>query len=161
MATEIERKFLVLNDRWRAQAAPGVRYRQGYISGSKNASVRVRIEGEVARLNIKSATLGVTRREYEYTIPASDAEEMLTHLCDTPLIDKLRYHLRHGEHLWEIDVFEGDNAGLVVAEIELSREDEPFARPDWIGQEVSHDARYYNVCLAQHPFRNWKENVIE
>ena len=159
MATEIERKFLVLNDTWRARAAPGVRYRQGYISGSKNASVRVRIEGEVARLNIKSATLDITRREYEYTIPVHDADEMLKHLCDMPLIDKRRYHVRHGEHVWEIDVFEGDNAGLVVAEIELSRVDEQFARPDWIGQEVSHDARYYNVCLAQHPFKYWKENL--
>jgi len=161
VATEIERKFLVLNDRWRAQAAPAVRYRQGYLSGSKKSSVRVRIEGEVARLNIKSATLGVTRREYEYAIPLHDANEMLKDLCDGPLIDKLRYHVQHGAHLWEIDVFEGDNAGLVVAEIELRREDEPFARPDWLGQEVSHDARYYNVCLAQHPFKNWKKNENE
>ena len=159
MATEIERKFLVLNDSWRAQAAPGMRYRQGYISGSKNASVRVRIEGEVARLNIKSATLGVTRREYEYAIPLNDANEMLKDLCDGPLIDKLRYHVHHGKHLWEIDVFEGDNAGLVVAEIELGSEDETFMRPGWLGQEVSHDARYYNVCLAQHPYKNWKGNV--
>lgn len=161
MATEIERKFLVLNDTWRAQAAPGVRYRQGYLSGSKKSSVRVRIEGEVARLNIKSATLGMTRREYEYMIPVNDAHEMLESLCDAPLIDKLRYHVRHGDHLWEIDVFEGDNAGLVVAEIELAHEDEPFARPDWIGREVSHDKRYYNVCLARHPFKNWKENSDE
>lgn len=159
MATEIERKFLVLNDTWRAQAAPGVRYLQGYLANSKQASVRVRIEGEVARLNIKSATLGVTRREYEYAIPVSDAREILKDLCDEPLIDKLRYHVRHGGHRWEIDVFEGDNAGLVVAEIELASEDEIFARPDWLGREVSHDARYYNVCLAQHPFKHWQEQV--
>ncbi len=161
MATEIERKFLVVNDSWRAQAAPAVRYCQGYLSGSKKSSVRVRIEGKVARLNIKSATLGVTRREYEYPIPLQDAQELLKELCDAPLIDKLRYHVHHGEHLWEIDVFEGDNAGLVVAEIELAREDEAFARPAWLGQEVSHDARYYNVCLTQHPFKNWKENTDE
>lgn len=161
MATEIERKFLVLNDSWRTQAAPGVRYRQGYLSGSKKSSVRVRIEGEVARLNIKSATLGVTRREYEYAIPLLDANEILKDLCDGPLIDKLRFHVQHGQHVWEIDVFEGDNAGLVVAEIELSREDETFAHPAWLGAEVSHDARYYNVCLAQHPFKSWKENADE
>jgi adenylate cyclase len=161
VATEIERKFLLLNDHWRAQAAPAVRYRQGYLSGSKKSSVRVRIEGEVARLNIKSATLGVTRREYEYAIPVDDATEILKDLCDGPLIDKLRYHVQHGAHLWEIDVFEGDNAGLVVAEIELSSEDEPFARPDWLGAEVSQDARYYNVCLAQHPFKNWNGNKID
>ena len=156
MAIEIERKFLVVNDDWRALAAPGVRYRQGYISGSETSSVRVRIEGEVARLNIKSATLGVTRREYEYAIPVSDAQEMLKHLCDGSLIHKWRYHVRHGEHLWEIDIFEGDNGGLVVAEIELDSEDEIFARPAWLGAEVSHDARYYNVYLAQHPFKEWQ-----
>ena len=159
MATEIERKFLVLNDNWRAQAAPGVRYRQGYLSASKTSSVRVRIEGEVARLNIKSATLGVTRREYEYAIPMNDAHEILKDLCAGPLIDKLRYHVQHGGHWWEIDVFEGDNSGLVVAEIELGSEDEIFARPDWLGREVSHDARYYNVCLAQHPFKHWQGQV--
>ena len=156
MAIEIERKFLVVNDHWRAQAAPGIRYRQGYFSGSKTSSVRVRIEGEVARLNIKSATLGVTRREYEYPLPINDAHEMLKHLCDGPLIDKWRYHVQHDGHLWEIDVFEGDNTGLVVAEIELGSEDETFARPEWLGAEVSHDARYYNVCLAQHPFKDWQ-----
>ena len=102
VAIEIERKFLIVNDDWRALAAPGVRYRQGYFSGSKTSSVRVRIEGEVARLNIKSATLGVTRREYEYPLPINDAHEMLKHLCDGPLIDKWRYHVQHDGHLWEI-----------------------------------------------------------
>ena len=156
VAIEIERKFLVVNDDWRARATPGVRYRQGYLSGSKTSSVRVRIEGEVARLNIKSATLGVTRREYEYAIPMNDAYEILKDLCDGPLIDKLRYHVQRGDHRWEIDVFEGANIGLVVAEIELGSEDETFARPEWLGAEVSHDARYYNVCLAQHPFKDWQ-----
>ncbi len=156
MGVEIERKFLVKDDSWRAQAGAGVRYVQGYLAGNERASVRVRLEGDAARLNIKSATLGVCRREYEYAIPREDAEEMLAHLCRRPLIEKLRYHLRHGDHEWEIDEFLGDNAGLVVAEIELASEDEPFRRPPWLGEEVSHDPRYYNVNLVDHPYKDWR-----
>jgi len=155
MATEIERKFLLRDDSWRAQADAGHVMRQGYLIGAERASVRVRISGGRASLNIKSATLGVERREYEYPIPLRDAEEMLDTLCQRPLIEKTRYHVRHGEHTWEIDVFSGDNAGLVVAEIELDSVDEDFERPPWLGEEVSHDPRYYNVCLVKHPYKDW------
>ncbi len=156
MATEIERKFLVRDDSWRQLADSGTRFSQGYLIGSNEASVRVRIEGETANLNIKSATPGIHRREYEYPIPLADAREMLANLCAKPVIDKIRYRLHHGEHEWEIDVFEGDNAGLVVAEIELQHENEPFERPEWLGEEVSHDVRYYNVNLVRHPYKDWK-----
>jgi adenylate cyclase len=156
MAREIERKFLVAGDGWRMHADHGVRFVQGYLCDPKTASVRVRIEGEVARLNIKSAMLGISRHEYEYPIPLHDAEEMLQELCDGPCIAKTRYHVEHAGRVWEVDVFDGDNAGLIVAEIELDREDEPFERPGWLGAEVSHDARYYNVMLAKNPYKNWK-----
>lgn len=157
MATEIERKFLVLDDRWRETADGGTPFRQGYLVGSEHASVRVRIEGERANLNIKGATLGVRRQEYEYPIPLEEARELLDTLCAKPQIEKVRYLLHHGTHEWEIDVFAGDNAGLVVAEVELSDEDEPFERPAWLGEEVSHDPRYYNVCLVDHPYREWSD----
>jgi len=155
MATEIERKFLVINDDWRAAADAGMDCIQGYFTTNHQCSIRVRLTGNEANLNIKSATLGVTRSEYDYVIPARDAEEMLRHLCTKPLIEKKRYRVRHGQHLWEIDVFSGANTGLVVAEIELAHVDEAFTRPGWLGAEVSDDPRYYNVCLVQHPYKNW------
>lgn len=157
MATEIERKFLVKDDSWRREASDAVVMRQGYISEGERASIRVRVQGDQAFLNIKSATLGVWRREYDYPIPLGDAEEILDHLCEGPLIEKTRYHVEHAGHTWEVDVFEGDNAGLVVAEIELGSEDEVFEKPAWAGEEVSHDPRYYNVCLVKHPYKEWKD----
>lgn len=157
MGTEIERKFLLRDESWRQQADEGTAFRQGYLIGAEKASVRVRIEGDRANLNIKSATLGVYRQEYEYPIPLADAEEMLDKLCERPQIEKTRHLLRHGDHTWEIDVFAGDNEGLVVAEVELASEDEPFELPDWAGEEVSHDTRYYNVCLVRHPYREWRD----
>lgn len=156
MAAEIERKFLVRNDSWRDRVTESRPFRQGYLIGAKQASVRVRLEGEQANLNIKGMTLGVSRQEYEYPIPLEDARAMLASLCG-PLIEKTRHFLPQGEHVWEIDVFEGDNAGLVVAEIELSREDEPFERPAWLGREVSGEARYYNVRLVEHPYKDWSD----
>lgn len=155
MATEIERKFLVADDRWREHAEEGTAFRQGYLVGSEHASVRVRIEGKRANLNIKSATLGVRRQEYEYPIPLEDAREMLDRLCEKPLIEKTRYHVAFGGYTWEVDVFEGDNRGLVVAEVELSSEDEQPPLPPWAGEEVSDDPRYYNVCLVKHPYKDW------
>ena len=155
MATEIERKFLVRNEQWREGADEGTAYRQGYLASDPTCSIRVRTGGGRAFLNIKSATLGVRRREYEYPIPLDDAQEMLDRLCTGPLVEKTRYHVPVGGHVWEVDVFAGDNAGLVVAEIELEREDEPFERPAWVGEEVSQDPRYYNVSLARHPYREW------
>ena len=156
MAIEIERKFLLRDESWRDAADAGTRFRQGYIVGAERASVRVRIEGDRANLNIKSATLGIHRQEYEYPIPLQEAEELLDTLCEQPQISKTRYLVPYGNHTWEIDVFDGDNAGLVVAEVELESEDEPFERPPWLGEEVSGDTRYYNVCLVKHPYREWK-----
>ena len=155
MATEIERKFLLNDDSWKNLAGEGTKYLQGYLVGSKQASVRVRIQGNKAFLNIKSATIDITRQEFEYEIPLVDAMEMLETLCEKPLISKTRYHLKYENHIWEIDVFDGENMGLVVAEIELSDENEVFSKPSWIGEEVSDDARYYNTCLVQHPFKDW------
>lgn len=155
MATEIERKFLLKDASWKALADEGTQYSQGYLLGSQKASVRVRIQGERAFLNIKSATIDITRQEFEYEVPLDEAKEMLETLCGKPLISKKRYHLKSENHLWEIDVFQGDNEGLVVAEIELADENEYFVQPDWLGDEVSDDERYYNVSLVKHPFKNW------
>ncbi|MEQ6341661.1 MAG: CYTH domain-containing protein [Gammaproteobacteria bacterium] len=155
MAIEIERKFLVRNDTWRNHAADGVFYRQGYLASSPSCSIRVRSGGGKGYLNLKSATLGVTRKEYEYEVPEQEANEMLNLFCEGPLIEKTRYNVEHAGHIWEVDVFAGDNDGLIVAEIELDDADEAFELPGWAGEEVSHDSRYYNVCLVTHPFKDW------
>ncbi len=155
MATEIERKFLVLDDSWRQHVTRSCHYRQGYMGSVDTCSIRVRTENGKANLNIKSATLGITRKEYDYEIPIEDANEMLESLCEKPLIEKTRYFVEHGDHTWEIDVFSGDNAGLIVAEVELQDTGEEFQLPDWAGDEVSDDPRYYNVCLIKHPYRDW------
>lgn len=155
MGIEIERKFLVKNTGWQDESDAGQELVQGYMVGGVKSSVRVRIEGDRAFLNIKSATLGVTRMEYEYPIPVSDAREMLVNLCDKPLIEKNRYLIHKNGLVWEIDVFKGDNAGLVVAEVELQSQDQTFEKPEWLGEEVSHDPRYYNVNLTKHPFKDW------
>lgn len=155
MATEIERKFLVRDERWREHADMGTNFLQGYLNEQGRASVRVRIEGERANLNIKSADAGVRRQEYEYAIPLTDARELLAGLCVGGLVEKTRYRVPQGEHLWEVDVFDGANAGLVVAEIELDSATEAFERPAWLGEEVSHEARYYNHFLARHPWKDW------
>lgn len=155
MAVEIERKFLLLNDTWRKEASAPVRYRQGYLTASDKSSVRVRIEGDKAFLNIKGATLGIRRQEYEYPIPLDDAEKLLDDLCHKPLIEKDRYFINRGQHTWEIDEFFGDNQGLVVAEVELQSEDEEIEKPMWLGEDVSEDMRYYNVCLVTHPYKDW------
>jgi len=155
MAIEIERKYLLKNDGWRAIAGEGTEYIQGYLLGSKLASVRVRIEGNQAYLNIKSSTLGIRRQEYEYSVPVNEAREMLETLCEKPLIKKKRYHITIGEDTWEIDEFDDENAGLIVAEIELSNENIQPELPDWVGKEVSDDHKYYNVSLVKHPFNKW------
>ena len=154
MAKEIERKFLVKTAAWKPQG-PGVRFKQGYLNTQKERVVRVRIEGDRAKLTIKGVTTGVTRSEFEYVIPVEDASILLDNLCEKPLIDKHRHAEMHGGKTWEIDVFHGDNEGLVVAEIELGSESEAFTRPDWAGEEVSSDPRYFNSNLLKNPFRNW------
>lgn len=155
MAKEIERKFTIINDSWKQAVSRSSRFRQGYMGTDDKASVRIRLEDDKANLNIKSATLGIQRQEYEYEIPITDANEMLDTLCHKPLIEKTRHYVQHQGKTWEIDVFEGDNQGLLVAEIELDSEDENFTLPDWAGEDVSHDTRYYNVCLVSHPYKDW------
>lgn len=155
MPVEIERKFLLASDAWREQVESSSRIRQGYLGKIDKASVRIRIQGNKANINIKSATLDIRRMEYEYTIPLDEAEEMLDQLCAQPQVDKTRYLVKQGKHVWEIDEFYGDNEGLLVAEIELSSESEAFEKPGWIGEEVSEDARYYNVNLIKYPFKCW------
>lgn len=155
MPIEIERKFLLAHEGWREQVVRSSRVRQGYMGEADRASVRIRIEGDSANINIKSATLSMRRQEYEYLIPLNEAEEMLDTLCNTPQIDKTRFIVEHDGHDWEIDEFYADNQGLLVAEVELDSEDEEFSRPDWLGEEVTEDPRYYNVNLIRHPFKNW------
>ncbi|MFP4251020.1 MAG: CYTH domain-containing protein [Guyparkeria sp.] len=155
MAKEIERKFLLASDAWRHQIERSERMVQGYLNDQGPVSVRARIAGSRAWLNIKSRTLGISRDEFEYEIPLTDAERMLDHLTTGPVIDKTRHFVTYGEHLWEIDEFHGENDGLVVAEVELESVDQPFHRPDWLGDEVSDDARYYNVSLVKNPYSQW------
>ncbi|AWV89030.1 CYTH domain-containing protein [Bradymonas sediminis] len=152
MAVEIERKFLVCSQLWRADVFDEIPMRQGYFESAPGATVRVRIEGERAVLTIKGPTVGLSRAEFEYEIPMADAREMLDTFCQGRQVEKVRYLVKHGEHTWEVDVFEGANAGLVMAEVELDRDDEAVATPEWIGEEVSHDRRYRNGYLARHPW---------
>ena len=155
MATEIERKFLVRDDSWRDHVEKHTRIVQGYLANTERGSIRVRLSGDEASMNIKGMTLGVSRTEFDYSIPVTDAQTMLDTLCLRPLIDKTRYIVQHDGHTWEIDEFTGENMGLIVAEIELENVNENFSRPDWLGEEVSDDPRYYNVCLIKHPYSEW------
>ena len=143
MAHEIERKFLITGEAWR-ELAKGTAYRQGYLSTVKERTVRVRTIDDKGFLTIKGITVGATRAEYEYEIPAGDANEMLDDLCEQPIIEKKRYKVPLDGFIWEIDEFGGVNEGLIVAEIELESEDQEFNKPDWIGDEVSGDPRYFN-----------------
>jgi adenylate cyclase len=154
MPREIERKFLLKNETWRALAERSQRMTQGYIAGSDRVSVRVRIAGDDAALNIKSGGFVASRLEYGYSVPVADARELLA-LAVGPLIDKTRHYVPYGGMTWEVDEFHGDNAGLIVAEVELVREDQEFARPAWAGAEVTHLPRYYNSLLVKHPYCQW------
>lgn len=154
MGTEIERKFLLRDDSWRA-GATGTMYRQGYLNSAKERTVRVRTVGDKAFLTIKGITVGATRAEYEYPIPFDECNAMLDTLAEKPLIEKKRYKIKRGDLTWEIDEFFGDNKGLVVAEVELQSEGQSFEKPDWLGDEVSGDPRYFNSNLIKHPFTRW------
>ncbi|GAB6054174.1 CYTH domain-containing protein [Magnetospira thiophila] len=154
MATEIERKFLISNEGWRA-LAEGVLYRQGYLSTDKERTVRVRTVGSKGFLTIKGITVGMSRTEFEYEIPVDEANAMLDALCQQPIIEKRRYKIPLDGLVWEVDEFSGVNAGLIVAEVELDSEDQQFTKPDWIGTEVSGDFRYYNANLIAAPFSTW------
>ncbi|HPQ96132.1 MAG: CYTH domain-containing protein [Thiothrix sp.] len=155
MGLEVEHKFLVCSDAWHRDVSRSCRFRQGYLGDSPAASVRVRIEGEQANLNIKGMTIGVQRPEFEYPVPLADADALLDQLCRKPLIEKIRHFVPFAGHIWEVDVFLGDNAGLVVAEIELEAPGEAFSLPPWAGAEVSGLVRYYNVSLVSYPYRDW------
>ncbi len=156
MAVEIERKYLLRDDAWKDEVTNIVAYSQGYMTlGGEKNSIRVRTASDQAWINFKSATLGMRRLEFEYPIPLGDAQEMLEQLCYQPIIEKERHFIVTTEHTWEVDVFHGENEGLVVAEIELQTETEEFIHPAWLGDEVTDDKRYYNVCLIDHPFKDW------
>ncbi|MDR3706429.1 MAG: CYTH domain-containing protein [Paludibacteraceae bacterium] len=154
MATEIERKFLVTGTEYR-NLGKGTYYQQGYLSSDPERTIRIRVVGDRGMLTIKGKTEGISRAEYEYQIPLAEAKDMLHALCLRPLIEKTRYRVPFAGKVWEVDEFLGENEGLVVAEIELPSADCPFEKPSWIGQEVSHDPRYYNSNLSKHPFKDW------
>jgi adenylate cyclase len=161
MGIEIERKFTVTGDSWRGHVEASTLIAQGYLNdqaamrdGTQRASVRVRIAGDQAFLNIKSRELGHTRQEFEYRVPVADAQALLK-LCVGGLIEKTRHHVRHAGFLWEIDEFAGDNAGLIVAEIELPHADQVFDKPGWVDREVTDELRYYNLTLADRPWSQW------
>lgn len=161
MGIEIERKFLPSNSGWREQVQRSVPMAQGYINdmaalreGTQKASVRVRLAGEQAWLNLKSRELGHTRQEFDYPIPAADAQALLA-LCVGGRIEKIRHYVAFEGHTFEVDEFFGDNAGLVVAELELTDADAVFARPHWLGREVTDEMRFYNLALAERPYSQW------
>jgi len=154
MGIEIERKFLVLNDDWKQEGQASFLC-QGYISAEPGRIVRVRIDGDQARLTIKGLASGLTCGEWEYPIPLSDAKSLLEHVCQRPLIEKNRYRIARDDLIWEVDEFFGENAGLVVAEVELTSEEQEFVRPSWLGEEVSQDRRYANANLLKHPYCHW------
>ena len=156
MGLEIERKFLVTGSSWRAGAS-GVFYRQGYLCVDPERTVRVRQAGSRAFLTVKGASIGSARSEFEYPLPVEDAAQMLDELCLKPLIEKERYQIGYAGMTWEIDVFSGENAGLVLAEVELESPDQQIELPPWAGREVTSDPRYYNASLIRNPYANWVE----
>ncbi len=156
MAQEIEKKFLIKNDSWRSLGT-GKEYCQGYLSSEKGRTVRIRTIGDRGILTIKGASEGDSRLEFEYDIPLEDAKEMLEKLCQKPLIKKTRYKIPYAQFIWEVDEFEGENKGLIFAEIELQFSGQPFEIPEWIGEEVTGDQRYYNANLVNNPYSSWNK----
>jgi CYTH domain-containing protein len=156
MGVEIERKFLVHGTGWKTGLS-GIEYRQGYLTSDPERNVRVRLAGALGYLTIKGASVGISRLEFEYPIPAEEALQMLEQLCRKPLIEKIRYRVPHAGMIWEIDEFFGDNVGLILAEIELEHETQIIDLPPWAGEEVTGDHRYYNAFLAMHPISTWAD----
>ena len=154
MGIEIEKKFLLKGGEWK-QLAVGIAYRQGYLNSVKERTVRVRTINDNGFLSIKGVSVGATRLEYEYEIPLEDAQALLDELCEKPLIEKNRYKVDFGGFIWEIDEFFGENDGLIVAEIELESEDQSFDKPQWVGEEVTGDTRYFNSNLIKNPYSQW------
>lgn len=156
MGVEIERKFLVKNNAWMPHTKDARALVQGYFETAANIAIRVRVDGNSkAYLTLKGGHSGISRAEFEYEIPTSDARELLSTFCGTRIVKKTRHLVVHNGHTWEIDVFEGENSGLVVAEIELTSQAETFDLPAWVGTDVSHDKRYTNAHLAKHPYSTW------
>lgn len=153
MALEIERKFLVKEGTWRNKK--GTKYRQGYLNSAKERSVRVRIIDDNGYLTVKGISRGAVRVEYEYEIPGAEAEAMLYDLCEKPLIEKMRTKIEFKGLVWEVDEFFGENQGLLVAEVELESEDQSFVKPEWVGEEVTGDPKYFNANLIHHPYSKW------
>lgn len=154
MGKEIERKFLVCGNHWKKKTE-GIFYRQGYLALTPECCIRVRVSNEIAYLTVKSQTVGITRQEFEYVIPNDEAEKMLQTLCIKPLIEKIRYIIKEKEMVWEIDEFQGENLGLILAEIELEREDQQIEIPPWVSKEVSQDPRFFNSSLVKFPYTKW------
>ena len=154
MPLEIERKFLVDNSDWKLKIQREIPIKQGYLNSTPDRTVRVRIAGEKSWITIKGKTIHTSRKEFEYEIPLNEALELIQ-MCERPLIEKTRYEILENGKLWEIDVFDGENNGLIVAEIELKSESEKFTFPKWLGKEVSHENKYYNASLIKNPFQNW------
>ncbi|MCF8369067.1 MAG: CYTH domain-containing protein [Bacteroidales bacterium] len=154
MAIEIERKFLVKNHSFK-KLAKGVLYQQGFLSINKERIVRIRLVGNLAWITIKGLSHGAMRKEFEYSIPVHDAKIILEEMCQKPIISKYRYEIKFEGSIWEVDEFMNENDGLVIAEIELQHEDDDFEKPDWIGNEVTGEEKYYNSNLINNPFKNW------
>jgi len=160
MPVEIERKFRVRGDAWRDQASSRRLLRQGYLANTSKASVRVRVDEERGWLSVKAMRGGMSRDEYEVAIGRGDAVEMLERLCQGFAIEKWRHLVEYRGHTWEVDEFLAENAGLVIAELELTAEDEAFERPPWLSEEVTDEERFYNVRLSERPYRHWPENLL-
>ena len=154
MNNEIERKFLLKNSDWKKIADAGICIKQGYLNSSTRLTTRIRTKGNQGFITIKGKTIGISRAEFEYEIPFEDALNLLK-LCQNSIIEKTRFEVKIENQSWEIDVFEGENQGLIVAEIELNSETESFEKPEWLGEEVSFENKYFNACLAEKPFKNW------
>jgi CYTH domain-containing protein len=155
---EIERKFLVKSSDW-LTGHRGTVYKQGYLSTEASRTVRIRLEGEKGKLTIKGKKKGIAGIEFEYSIPKNDAEFLLKSLCKKPIIEKIRYKIKFGGFIWEVDIFSGENKGLKLAEIELQSINQEFKIPDWVGEEVTHDRRFRNANLVSNPFSNWKHKL--
>ena len=155
MPIEIERKFLLLSDDWRDAVFFSEQIVQGYLANTRLCSVRLRLAGNAATLSVKSMAAGLRRDQFEYPVPAGDARQMLAALCTGPLIEKRRHVIESGGHRFEVDEFAGENVGLVVAELELADETEPYQRPFWLGDEITDELRYYNFRLVVEPFASW------
>ena len=163
MPTETERKFLLRNDSWRKQAVSCTRISQAYahFQGNPHLTLRIRLMDDQAFLTLKGPVRGCSRSEFEYPLPRRDAQEILEEFCEAGRIEKYRYRIPSGKHVWEVDEFLGDNAGLTMAEIELSFPEEKFERPEWLGREVTGELRFYNARLLNYPFRDWKKKERE